>query len=407
MPDRSKNDANDLTAFLASQRTWGPGSGQQPQVNFLWEVPVPRNAPAYNIGTMMYQGRQVLDLKDNTIKAFRNLPDTISSKVEGWRVVAWMREDHRITYADIEARVRTHLRQGRRVPVNSIRDIQGRMTRFRDQFGLISWTSRNDAISRQKKAFLHSLRNDHQRNNNLSVGRMLTMQERNRLRQIGLDSRDNAVTGETNAGYRDNINRKAGQSGSASPGTQQQPTNDAEGESSPEETSEVEEEEATDVADDNDEEEDGEGEVEEHRDEGASSDGNGDPNDEESEEESSADDGKVKNEPDNDAEESDSENLPDSRDEVPRNPDARNHVRQALFETLKRFRELTNGEPPRNNPRESYNTQWEALQQQLNDHWQRHRPGQVTPTLVKRTRWVRGLDEYNNSGFEGKMPSYM
>ncbi|KAE8383224.1 hypothetical protein BDV26DRAFT_303532 [Aspergillus bertholletiae] len=68
------------------------------------------------------------------VNAFSVLPDQISSKVEGWRLEAWMRLDRRMTGHDIIDRVNPKYRPG----LTSI-DIELRRKAFREKFHVACW----------------------------------------------------------------------------------------------------------------------------------------------------------------------------------------------------------------------------------------------------------------------------
>ncbi|KAE8369146.1 hypothetical protein BDV27DRAFT_153412 [Aspergillus caelatus] len=68
------------------------------------------------------------------VNAFSVLPDQISSKVEGWRLEAWMRLDRRITGQDIIDRVNPRYRSR----LTSV-DIELRRKAFREKFHVACW----------------------------------------------------------------------------------------------------------------------------------------------------------------------------------------------------------------------------------------------------------------------------
>lgn len=72
------------------------------------------------------------------LKIFRNIPATLSSQVEGWLMEAMMREDDRITYRDLLA----YIPDTQKKPAG-LNTLQMRVTRFRDQYRLCSWSARS------------------------------------------------------------------------------------------------------------------------------------------------------------------------------------------------------------------------------------------------------------------------
>jgi hypothetical protein len=74
------------------------------------------------------------DVFGNQINDFSVLPDRISSKVEGWRLEAWMRLDRRITVQDIIDRVNPKYRLNLTPD-----DIEMRRQAFREKFYIACW----------------------------------------------------------------------------------------------------------------------------------------------------------------------------------------------------------------------------------------------------------------------------
>ncbi|KAE8383222.1 hypothetical protein BDV26DRAFT_160996 [Aspergillus bertholletiae] len=78
------------------------------------------------------------------------LPDNISSRVEEFRVEAWMRLDRRIRLRDITDR----MHPGFRIQDNAL---QQRSVRFRQQFSLIAWDSGNKRSQHLKQEILRKM----------------------------------------------------------------------------------------------------------------------------------------------------------------------------------------------------------------------------------------------------------
>lgn len=198
----------DITAYKPDQEYWGPNPRDRPDVLRQWQAPVTRQNPGDQPGLMRFNGRTVLDWKGNEIREFSNLPKTISSKVEGWRVEAWTREDPRLKLSDIMARLRTVQRSNGDVePKTNVRIISSRTTRFRDKAGLISWNPRPDAAL--KIRFLETLRTSQQRANNQSICRDLTSLEMNQMRGVCLGTRRQQTFGRSHNAYVDRIHRRS------------------------------------------------------------------------------------------------------------------------------------------------------------------------------------------------------
>jgi len=187
---KDPDDANDVTAFLQSQATWCMDRPDLPWLLTLWKRPKGLVKPTYEIGLMHFEGREVVDCQGKPIRDFHNLPATISSNVEGARLEAWIREDPRIGWTDVEQRVRTKVTGNGRVPITNRRYLSARArVQFRMPAGMISWAARSD--TGKQTAYLDGLRTDYQKANNLSIDRDLTKVELNRLKALTVNARAN------------------------------------------------------------------------------------------------------------------------------------------------------------------------------------------------------------------------
>ena len=142
---------DDVTSYLLSQKGWGPNRDQNwPDILHRLER---RGLPVadYHVGNLYYNGRLVLDLDNNPILDYVDLPSTLSTEFSGGYMEAITRLDPRIGHKDFRARMpRTRRigRDGQTVrPSYSLSTIGMRMTRFRQEQGLISWTKREGSES--------------------------------------------------------------------------------------------------------------------------------------------------------------------------------------------------------------------------------------------------------------------
>ena len=104
MPGQGKGPS-DTTSFLEDHKDWGPLRKDRPKILFQLEPPKPRVDPDNKVGILTYQGRVVLDWSGQPVKEFRELPFTISSHVEGWRLEAILRTNSKIVLNDILSRM--------------------------------------------------------------------------------------------------------------------------------------------------------------------------------------------------------------------------------------------------------------------------------------------------------------
>lgn len=141
--------------------------------------PHPQNNPTYTLQSLTYHNRIVLDYTGHPILAFHHLPLTISSAVEGFRLEAWMRQDDRLSYHDIVARMRTELLDdGSRVPIFKSRALASRCNSFRDHAGCVAWRVRDCDTQSQSRAYMDGLRSVRERASNLIVGEDLSRVQR-------------------------------------------------------------------------------------------------------------------------------------------------------------------------------------------------------------------------------------
>ena len=149
--------ANDRTAYLASQHNWGPERDQWHHIpgNILNRLEK-REYKGLNHdqrpGLWYHRGLLVLDHDNHPVRLFPELPDTLSSVVEGWLIEAICRLDHRITRRDIWARLPLETEtgaEGRRrrsekeLPGQSA--IGNRRLHFREDEGLLAWQKRKSS----------------------------------------------------------------------------------------------------------------------------------------------------------------------------------------------------------------------------------------------------------------------
>ena len=195
---KSGRDPMDVTAYHPHQASWGLDRASRPAVLSLWLPPNGQNNAIAALGSLKYRGRILLDWEGRNIKAFPNLPLTISSAVEGWRAEAWMREDKRMTYRDIEARMRTQENANGRRFIFGARALATRTKLFRNHAGCVSWKSGGDRTA--AGLFMDSLRTPAQRASNQTTDHDLCPAQLNAFREITRNPlRPNATAGTTGA----------------------------------------------------------------------------------------------------------------------------------------------------------------------------------------------------------------
>lgn len=160
---------SDVTAFHKAQQDWGFERHQRPEILHQYQKAGHKN-PTYAVPIWVYNGNIVLDHEDHPILAFRNMPATISTKVEGGLQEAITREDSRIDVKDFRARMMENPRSKgkRRLTRPSLSAISMRRSRFRWRAGYLSWTTRTG--SQDIKEYLDSLLPDECKLSNSTKG---------------------------------------------------------------------------------------------------------------------------------------------------------------------------------------------------------------------------------------------
>ena len=179
-PERGLQE-KDITAYHDGQEYWGPDRTNRPYNLTLWE-PDPNGDPTYTVQDLKFRNRTVLDWRGQPIKHFYVLPMTISSAVAGWRVEAWMRQDRRIKFPDIMARMFTRINaRGQRQPVHFDKHLADSTRAFRLTAGCMIWRQKN-LMCNIEMEFLDRQRTPEQRALNRTVQQDLTAAEYRDLR---------------------------------------------------------------------------------------------------------------------------------------------------------------------------------------------------------------------------------
>ena len=324
----------DITSFHPDQRDWSSARPHRPPVLNSWSE-VPGSAPNYRISYLLFNGQLVLDYKGTPIRAFRNLPLTISSAVGGFRLEAWTRQDiQRLHIDDILARLRTwHTPNGPK-PLKRNVDLRDRANDFRLRSGLISFRGLKTADRDAPRAYLDSLRTPAQKASNQAADRDLTKDEFDTVKKLGRKGPRNAAAGSS-ANQSPRIPTAA--TSPSVPAIVFAPpyllTHPHLPSPAPPNTSKIPTPAPT---------------------------------------------------------------APDSRDDVPKTCNEYFFLEEALSETVQHFIKLTGQNPMPSDTTRSYTSQWNALQAQFAPIWKSQRPAEETPSLFKLGRWTGGLAHWEN-----------
>ena len=353
----SGDDRLDVTAPYPTQITWDLGDRSQwPNILTLWQPPEPRNNPTYQFGVMRYKGHVVLDTSGSPIRDFR-IPLTISSRVEGLRIEAWMRADNRLTLGDIVSRMWTKDGLGGgKVPSFDRRALSKRASLARCKAGIISWLSKKGRD--EHTLFMDSLRTPQQRANNKAIDRDLTLDEKQTYARLGVDENkpSNAPTRNIMGASGEDDTVAGSSSGAANAG----PADPAAAASS--------EDDDIMIVDSGNDAADSEGPAQEQV--------SGNDSDDEGSLASSLVD------------------PFDSRHEEPTNSQERALLRRALEITVEQFEFITGQQPEQTNPNDNYFSQWGMLQGQLSSLWTAMGNTTGAPKLKARGRWTDGISQF-------------
>ena len=352
----------DITAVMSTQMTWDLQNRTfRPDILKLWQRPTPWNNPTYDIGVMRYKGHVVLDTTGTPVRNFR-IPLTISSKVEGLRIEAWMRIDDRLTLGDIEARLWTKERPGGgRMPCFDRRALSKRASLARCRAGIISWLLKKGRDAQTN--FMDDLRTPEQRARNLATGSDLNATQLAGYADLGLDEgkKSDAPTRER----RIRKIKKAAAGGDTVAGSSLGAGNA--GSADPVAAASVEDDQLMAV-------------------------------------DSGEDDAVAEAQPQQQAPEdqSDTESSvsssiidpSDSRHDQPADPQEEDLLRRALEITVDDFVFLTGQQPVLTHPGDNYFSQWGMLQEQLRNLWEAKGNPTKAPRLRARDRWTGGISQF-------------
>lgn len=324
----------DITSFHPDQRDWSFTRAHRAPILTLWSESH-GSAPTYPVGFLLFNGRLILDYAGNPIRAFRNLPLTISSAVKGFRLETWTRQDvHRLRIDDIRARIRTRNTPNGRQPLYKRGDLTDRANAFRLKAGLVSFRPYNEPTRLAARAYMDSLRTAAQRASNCATDRDLTSDQLATLKEI-------SKRGPMNAGGGSSANASATALAIVpTPSPTVTPTSQP---------------------------------IRDHRSPSALQPSAATP-----------------------PTPTPAQNLPDSRDLVPETCKESYILGDALKETVEHFRRLTGQYPRPTQPTKSYSSQWSALQAQFAPIWKSQRPAEETPLLFKLCAWTGGIDRWDS-----------
>ena len=164
-PRKCGDAQHDQTAYHPEQQGWGSNrKAHWPYMEngLLFRLECKNYpVPTYSVGSWIHNDQIVLDADNHPVRNFRNLPATISSKVEPWLMEMWIRQDTRITHRDLRARMPTAegTAPGSIKSLISLSAVAMRLTRFREREGIPAWKNR-EGSDKRKDYIMNTLSED-------------------------------------------------------------------------------------------------------------------------------------------------------------------------------------------------------------------------------------------------------
>ena len=151
-PRQPGRDDSDYTSYLESQRSWGENEADRPEILYRFRKLDYRD-PDYELTDWICPWIGQTIRKPNpaggNYKAYRDLPQQLSSNVEGWLLEAICRTDDRIGLDDLCMRIRpsdpniVHFGQmPKSERARQKNNLQMLKWNFRQDWRMISWSSR-------------------------------------------------------------------------------------------------------------------------------------------------------------------------------------------------------------------------------------------------------------------------
>lgn len=179
-------DPVDITSFLESQKSWGPVRDQNwADILYFFEKRENHQDPKYKLKKWKIGKRIVIAGHDNLpILDYRDIPEILSSALEGRDMEAMKRTDSRIQQRDFIARMpmKHTTNAGTRRKLQTASSIGMRMTRFRSEHGMLSWVGREGSRT-IRDALWESLPEQNKRENSIRGLKPPSVSEQEKIRE--------------------------------------------------------------------------------------------------------------------------------------------------------------------------------------------------------------------------------
>lgn len=132
---------NDVTSFHPAYKSHGPDRESRHKILYIYEQPGP--VRVYDPETWMYRDQIVLDLNDDPVRKWTEIPLVLSSAYEGYDMEVVRRLNPQITYRDFRARMpRSFIKGSTRKDSLGPSTLSMRNTRFRLSACCLAWDDR-------------------------------------------------------------------------------------------------------------------------------------------------------------------------------------------------------------------------------------------------------------------------
>jgi len=148
-PRTKTYDAEDQTSFMASQAEWSPNN-LPPSAAILEPYKFSKTKAPTLVNS---NGEAILDARGQARSAFDHvLPARISHAVDGWVIAAWLSEDPRMQYKDIEAHM---------APGKTLGQLPDKYHKYRDRIpAMTRGAGKKDVPTNNERATVQKYDND-------------------------------------------------------------------------------------------------------------------------------------------------------------------------------------------------------------------------------------------------------
>ncbi|KAI4248660.1 MAG: hypothetical protein LQ352_005867 [Teloschistes flavicans] len=140
MANRTKKDALDVTSFHPLFAENGSDRQNWPKILFQYQPTVADFEHSKASIWKYYDGRVILDLNDDAMYDYPEIPATLASNADSWLLVTLMRMNNHITLQDLRGRMPGELQQARADPMGRNR-LSMNIGRFRKFSCCLTWNA--------------------------------------------------------------------------------------------------------------------------------------------------------------------------------------------------------------------------------------------------------------------------